>query len=132
LFAVAYAKSLRNFWLSFFVSHLIHLGFLCWYLHELDQPLSPVTISLGLAVYIVIIAMGLADLVRPGKALKLTAGLHFIWLNLLATFAIAIVKHWSEGFRFHSALGIAILLTSAAIRFSSKESGRTAPEAVRR
>jgi hypothetical protein len=130
LFALAYALRMRRYWLGFVSFHMIHLAFIAWWTLGLGQYHPSFNFWAGVVVYLLIVVLAVADLVRPGVAMQTAWALHVIWLNLLATFVLMIGKHWQEGFRYHSLLGALVLLTSAYFRFSRKvaPTGRTVPE----
>lgn len=119
-FAVHYALHSRKFWCGFVLFHLIHLGFILWLGFGLHHPFGAFTWVTGIFGYLVLVAMAGAETLRPGAIERYSIAVHFLWLNLIGTYAIQIAAAFARGTggkRIHSFIAAAILLTSAAVRW---------------
>jgi hypothetical protein len=123
-FSLAYAWPVRRLWLAFVTAHLVHLGFIVWYAAGLHQPMSAFTIISGVAAYGLLVGMAAIDLARPGFALRLAWGLHFLWLNLIGMFVMQVAVHWAEGIRIHSVIGTLMMLAALAVRVKRQRGDR--------
>lgn len=120
LFAAHYLLHSRRCWHGFVFSHAAHLGFILWLGIGLRHHFGTFALVTGGLGYLVLGALAVAEVFRPGAIERHSFAIHFLYLNLLGTYLLQIyaaVSAGRAGSRIHSFVGAALLLVAAAGRW---------------